>query len=841
MTESSGIQVTVSPSQSAYFAGELFNVSITFTNMNDPSMTYKASTSHMRTPPTHRRSAHSIAYPSTVTSIPLNTPISTGNSTFPSGPLLPRRKGLIGKSKLPVRRAEINDVSSEFRVSGTPDSRQKHNPKAQSLSTFAIDTAPKVGGSFLRTTLPKLATIPSPPPPRNPAALTSTSSSRNSVSPSISRANSSRVIPSTHPHARKQSVHESQSYVHDVYPQAGPSAYTVSLDPINETSSPDSYVSSAGPATPTFMSERPFVSTGSKLSPVVSVPRRRSSLIGYGPPPGDTSPGSPTPRSAFSSTFTSAGTELLLWAYARFAGTIELDTTVVPSSEADFWRSKLREGGAVGGGQLDMGLSRPSSGGLLSSFFSGPPSTLVTPSTSRFSPLLSSLFSPTPRSSGLGRSPFMGGPGAGLDDGLGIPTFETQPSILVVDLSLAPGESRTYTYSIPLPSVLPPTYRGRAVKFSYNLIIGTSTSKPSVLPTSMHETNQRNRILRVPIRVYNHIAVGRPPRPYDVLWPVARRKENPLPAKVEERRKPMVPKTTRASARLAPKVRVAAEELGKLKAYGGNLLRGAPHVNGNGRSARSEGSSDENEFGEERYGCRESVEVLTRNPKKVSYDIAKDGEPVAILTFVKSAYRLGESILGVIDFNFPPGRTKVLKFCASLEAYETLPPSIPTHQSRNHLKRVHSEFLCSLTADTRRISFSLDIPADGTPAFHFTAHDPKEAVGGLDWKVRLCFLVALEPEGEMWSMLPDGPKGEWGTSSRAGDSLAPLRLIESASANAGAGGWTSMFLGGVLETTMRITTGRWQEVDLHTVECEVDVVVFPGATAFRPVESSFDA
>ena len=45
----------------------------------------------------------------------------------------------------------------------------------------------------------------------------------------------------------------------------------------------------------------------------------------------------------------------------------------------------------------------------------------------------------------------------------------------------------------------------------------------------------------------------------------------------------------------------------------------------------------------------------------VSYDIAKDGEQVAVLTFVKSAYRLGESILGVIDINFPAGRTKVLK------------------------------------------------------------------------------------------------------------------------------------------------------------------------------------
>lgn len=43
----------------------------------------------------------------------------------------------------------------------------------------------------------------------------------------------------------------------------------------------------------------------------------------------------------------------------------------------------------------------------------------------------------------------------------------------------------------------------------------------------------------------------------------------------------------------------------------------------------------------------------------MSYDIEKDGVKVAVLTFVKSAYRLGETILGVVDINF--AGTKVLK------------------------------------------------------------------------------------------------------------------------------------------------------------------------------------
>jgi hypothetical protein len=48
---------------------------------------------------------------------------------------------------------------------------------------------------------------------------------------------------------------------------------------------------------------------------------------------------------------------------------------------------------------------------------------------------------------------------------------------------------------------------------------------------------------------------------------------------------------------------------------------------------------------------------------KASYDIAKDGEIVAVLTLVKTTYRLGESVLGVVSFNDESSRRCVLKVC----------------------------------------------------------------------------------------------------------------------------------------------------------------------------------
>lgn len=45
----------------------------------------------------------------------------------------------------------------------------------------------------------------------------------------------------------------------------------------------------------------------------------------------------------------------------------------------------------------------------------------------------------------------------------------------------------------------------------------------------------------------------------------------------------------------------------------------------------------------------------------VSYDITKDGVTVAVLTFPKSAFRLGETVSGVVEVNWRQGRGRVLQ------------------------------------------------------------------------------------------------------------------------------------------------------------------------------------
>lgn len=54
-----------------------------------------------------------------------------------------------------------------------------------------------------------------------------------------------------------------------------------------------------------------------------------------------------------------------------------------------------------------------------------------------------------------------------------IPILSTPQSIFFVDLHLRAGESKTFTYSHRLPMGIPPTHKGRALKVTYSLVVGS--------------------------------------------------------------------------------------------------------------------------------------------------------------------------------------------------------------------------------------------------------------------------------------------------------------------------------------------------------------------------------
>jgi RAB6A-GEF complex partner protein 2 len=131
--DQSGIQVSVTPSQSAFFAGEVFSVTITFTNVRRAASARPQPRSASAVQ-THRRGAHSVS------SAPLaRPPTSPGSphsasvfkSAFPAGEETPqrRRKGLVGQAEL--QNPRISAVASEETFSAR---RKRSSPKSLSVS-----------------------------------------------------------------------------------------------------------------------------------------------------------------------------------------------------------------------------------------------------------------------------------------------------------------------------------------------------------------------------------------------------------------------------------------------------------------------------------------------------------------------------------------------------------------------------------------------------------------------------------------------------------------------------------------------------------------------------------
>ncbi|KAJ2915635.1 hypothetical protein MD484_g4759, partial [Candolleomyces efflorescens] len=567
----------------------------------------------------------------------------------------------------------------------------------------------------------------------------------------------------------------------------------------------------------------------------------------------------------------------------------------------------------------------------------------------------------TSSSSGLGGS--LGGGGSGVvSEEMPLPTFEVQPAMLGVDLVLGPGEERSYTYTVNLPDNLPPTFRGKAMRFSYELVVGLCRSSPSgpFTPSTNGNAGTVNvsKLMKVPIRVYNNVVVDRHPKPYNLLWPVDKRMDLAMPrmqAKVEELEvgggplpssssqgshggassKEVIGSTaaTRAkgkgkdkgglqdlvrytkrlldalpppeSAHESPPPSIiedavnvplpssrapshsppppdsgsdsepreavdvplpasptaspsplplpfiqeqspsstpsnqSAQDQGRRQDEGPKELQQEngtpPHENGHANAphatpppiastvspastsqskpapqntpprprarrptnldldfdrteARPEDDRDGVLLG---GGCREAVEILTRTQKKASYDVNKDGVKVAVLTFPKSSYRLGETISGVVELNERRGRARVVQLSAFLEAHESMPNSLLPPTANRFLKRRYAEHFSSSLLNTLRTTFSLDIPSDASPAFQTCVGTPRTMAnapggattfGGIEWKVRLCLLVAIASpdadtgtEGVIFkNLVRDGPRGEWGSGWKGLEVSCPL-------------------------------------------------------------------
>jgi hypothetical protein len=139
-----------------------------------------------------------------------------------------------------------------------------------------------------------------------------------------------------------------------------------------------------------------------------------------------------------------------------------------------------------------------------------------------------------------------------------------------------------------------------------------------------------------------------------------------------------------------------------------------------------------------------SSDQLTQSSNR--FTISRGGQLVAIVTIVRPAYRLGETITGIIDF-VPPVPAPEAESATDqipsyginvwLETTERVDPSLALRSSssvQRATRKAHAHVIESVLF-ARKVSFRLEVPTTATPTFETTGVQ-------LDWRVRIEFVTA---------------------------------------------------------------------------------------------------
>lgn len=83
----------------------------------------------------------------------------------------------------------------------------------------------------------------------------------------------------------------------------------------------------------------------------------------------------------------------------------------------------------------------------------------------------------------------------GVSSSQSVPLLSTPQSLLFVDLQLDPHEEKSFSFSFTLPKGLPASHKGKAIKISYNLVIGTQLASNPKDVQRVHRINIPFRVL----------------------------------------------------------------------------------------------------------------------------------------------------------------------------------------------------------------------------------------------------------------------------------------------------------------------------------------------------------
>ncbi len=337
-----------------------------------------------------------------------------------------------------------------------------------------------------------------------------------------------------------------------------------------------------------------------------------------------------------------------------------------------------------------------------------------------------------------------------------IPLLSTPQNLLFVDLTLAPGESKSFAYRFPLPRGLPPSHKGRAIKVAYHIALGVQRPEGQIV-----------KQIELPFRVLGSYNAHGEIRGHDLMSPYILVKDaakskavSPGPSSAFDFTNLSPKESTKPTPKqgLEDFLRYTERLLEQSKDTSTPLA--SPTAPMSPRSiSRAHSFADQSP-----HSIKEIIDLAIMRANQLPpagkhpeserqsanrFNITRAGQPVAVLTILRPAYRLGKAVIGTIDFTASPsGESNSLphlptySVLAELESEEHVDPSLAlrsTNSIHRVTRRVHSSTFEN-TLYARRIGLHLTIPSTATPTFETTGVS-------LSWRLKVEFTVQRQAQG----------------------------------------------------------------------------------------------
>ncbi|KAJ5666367.1 uncharacterized protein N7477_008815 [Penicillium maclennaniae] len=314
----------------------------------------------------------------------------------------------------------------------------------------------------------------------------------------------------------------------------------------------------------------------------------------------------------------------------------------------------------------------------------------------------------------------------GVASSRSIPLLSTPQSLLFVDLRLSPGEEQSYSFSFSLPRGLPASHKGKAIKISYNLVIGTQR------PSGPNESQRVNRI-NIPFRVFSGVNEKGDVLGHDLMSPYVILRDEAKVQKVGANAP-----VTRKPQSISTQWNTAGDFL----SYVDEILEQRARSNTlfpPGALLSRKPSFEELPHS---MSCKDIIDfaILRSNQAPNSrrspnrFEIARDGQRIAVVVLNRPVHRLGETIIATVDF----GNASIPCYAvrASLETSEKVTPTLAVRSNASihrTTRRIHAS-LFENTLYATRVVFSPAIPITATPTILTSGVT-------LDWDLRFEFVT----------------------------------------------------------------------------------------------------